>query len=144
MSNGVLWVLWLVVVAGLAAVAAIPSLFGPSSTTYTDAGLDVMQFVLALLCTTAGVGSLAVRESVLRGIWRGEYGGDDRDARERLGRALLGAWILCLLIGVLGSILAWASARPWRAAPYLLAATALLAFHAPRPGLLKGGIARKA
>ena len=139
MSKGVLWVLWLVVVALLAGVAATPYYFGPRSTTYTDAGLDVLQFVLALLSTTAGVGSLAVRESVLRAIWRGDYGASDGEALERLGRALLGAWVLCLVVGALGGVLAWASASPWRSWPYLLAAGGLLAFHSPRASLLRGG-----
>lgn len=138
MTRGTLVGIWLAVMALLGGVAAAPYLFGPAATTYTEAGLEVLQFVLALLSTTAAVGSLAVRETVLRALWRGEYTGNDSDALERLGRALLGAWLLCLVIGVLGAILAFASAAPARGWPYLLAASALLLYHAPRPGLLRG------
>jgi hypothetical protein len=136
MSTPLLWIVWLAVVVLTGAVALVPTLYGPRTTDSTEAGLEVMQFVLALLSITAAVGSLAVRESVLRGIWRGDYRGGSRDATERLGRALLGAWVLCLVIAGLGTLLAWFAADPARSWPYLLAAAVLLVYHAPRPGLL--------
>jgi hypothetical protein len=126
------WLVWLGAVALLALCAAAPFVAGPASTPYTDAGISVLSFVLALLAVTAGVGSMAVHESLLRAVWAGALDPRSAPGSIRLLRSLAGAWTLCLVIGGLGFALAWASARPTSAWPYLLAATALLAFHSPR------------
>lgn len=132
-----LWLLWLGMLALLAGSAATPFFVGPMSAAYSDAGIEVLGFVLTLLAMTAGVGSLAVHESLLRAVWAGADPGSSRGA-VRLLRSLLGAWALCLIVGDMGLILAWAAARPISAWPYVLAATALLAFHAPRAVVFGG------
>lgn len=133
-----LWLLWLGMLALLAASAATPFFFGPTSAPYSDAGIEVLGFVLTLLAMTAGVGSLAVHESLLRAVWGGGLDPGSSQGAVRLLRSLLGAWALCLIVGDMGLILAWAAARPMSAWPYVLAATALLAFHAPRAVVFGG------
>ena len=131
-TSGGLWLLWLAMLALLAVTAAAPFLIGPTQTPYSDAGTSVLAFVLSLFAMTAGVGSLAVRESLVRGVWAGAVDPRTPQGGTRVLRDLLGAWVLCLIVGGLGSILAWASGRPTLGWPYLLAAAALLVFHAPR------------
>jgi hypothetical protein len=116
----------------LALVAAAPFLVGPTQAPYSEAGTAVLAFVLSLLAMTAGVGSLAVREALVRGAWAGALDPRTSQGASRMLRNLLGAWVLCLIVGSLGSVLAWASARPTLGWPYVLAAAALLLFHAPR------------
>ncbi len=47
MSTPLLWIVWLAVVVLTGAVALVPTLYGPRTTDSTEAGLEVMQFVLA-------------------------------------------------------------------------------------------------
>lgn len=51
-------------------------------------------------------------------------------------RIMLRTWVLCLLVGMLGLVVAWASAEPRRVLPYVVAASGLLLFHAPRGAAL--------
>jgi len=102
---------------------------------YGDAGTRVLTFVVSLLAMTAAVGSLAARESLVRRI--SSRAVDPHSPREatRVRRTLLGTWVLCLVVGWLGTFLAWSAAKPTLACPYLVAAATLLMFHAPRAAL---------
>jgi hypothetical protein len=134
MQQGVLWAVWAVFVAVFALGVATPFFFGPTSTPYSDAGIQVLGFVLALLATTAGVGSLASRESLLKAIWAGRITPGSAGGVARMLRTLLGTWALCLFVGGMGVVMAFASAKPASQWPYGLASGALLAFHSPRAG----------
>ncbi len=131
-----LWAYWLGFVAALALVAAVPFVAGPEQAMLSDAQQSVVTFVLTLLSMTAGVGSLATRENVVRGVSSGTL--DPRTPRGAVGmrRMLLGTWALCVVIALMGLLMAWLGASPWSAAPYVVAAATLLVFHAPRAGAL--------
>ena len=118
-----LWLAWSVYAAIAAAELAVPYFMQPKSDPWKSAQTAVAGFVLALFSLAAGQGTFALRES-LAGA------GTLRFAR------FLALWSLCVLIGVFGSLIAWGSANPAAATPYVVAAVALLVLHAPRPRLL--------
>ncbi len=127
-----LWLLWISALGLLGAIVATPRVIGPDPTPYSDAGASVLGFVLTLLAMTAGVGSLAVREALLRDLWSGAVDAHSADGSARIAREMLAAWVLCLVVAAMGVLLSWLSARPALAWPYVLGALALLAFHSPR------------
>ncbi len=131
-----LWAYWLGFVAALALVAAVPFVAGPEQAMLSDAQQSVVTFVLTLLSMTAGVGSLATRENVVRGVSSGTL--DPRTPRGAvvMRRMLLGTWALCVVIALMGLLMAWLGASPWSAAPYVVAAATRRVFHAPRAGAL--------
>jgi hypothetical protein len=118
-----LWLAWLVYAAILAAELAVPYFVQPRPDPWNSAETAVAGFVLALFSLAAGQGTFAVRES-LAGA-----------PQVRLARFLV-LWLLCVLIGLFGSVIAWGSASPAAATPYVVAAAVLLVLHAPRPRLL--------
>lgn len=131
-----LWTLWVIVLAILGVLVAAPTIAGPDPTPYSEAGASVLGFVLTLLAMTAGVGSLAVREALLRDIWSGAADLRSRQGAARVIREMLAAWVLCLVVAGMGLLLAWASDRPTLAWPYVLGTLVLLAFHAPRTSVI--------
>jgi hypothetical protein len=138
------WLLWFVMAALLASSAAIPFVLGPSATPYSEAGTSVLAFVLSLFAVTAAVGSLAARESLVRAIASGAVDPRSPQDSARTLRTLLGSWALCLVVGALGTILAWSAAKTTLAWPYWVAAATLLAFHAPRAAIFAGPQSRAA
>ena len=130
--TGTLWITWVVMAGLLALVSAVPSILAAPADPYGSAGVSVLAFVLTLFAMTAGVGSLAVREALVRDVAGGMVDPEGAEGWTRVIRGFVGTWVLCVVVAGLGAILAWASARPALGAPYLLAATALLAFHTPR------------
>jgi hypothetical protein len=126
------WLLWLLMGALLALSAAAPYVAGPTPSPYGDAGTSVLTFVVSLLAITAAVGSLAARESLVRGIASRAIDPQDPQNEMRILRTLLGSWALCAVVAWLGAFLAWSAAKPPLAWPYLVAGAALLIFHAPR------------
>lgn len=134
----ILWILWIGALLLLGAMVAMPRVVAPDPAPYSDAGASVLGFVLTLLAMTAGVGSLAVREALLRDVWSGAVDPHSPEGKARVVREMLAAWVLCLVVAAMGVLLAWLSARPSLAWPYVLAAVAMLAFHAPRTSILGG------
>jgi hypothetical protein len=122
----------------LALSVAIPFSVGPLTTPYSDAGISVLAFVLSLFAMTAAVGSLASRESLVRAIASGAVDPNAAQDFTRTWHTLLWTWALCLVVGGLGTILAWSAAKTTLAWPYWVAAATLLAFHAPRAAIFAG------
>ena len=118
-------------VAALAASAAFPFLAGPDDPWWPDARASVLTFALTLLAMVAGVGSLALRETLVRSLASGTLDPRSAAGEARVGSVLLRAWFLCLVVALLGVCVAWVSAEPGRALPYDVGAAALLLFHAP-------------
>jgi hypothetical protein len=133
--------LWLGAVALLLGIAVAPSVLGQIAVPYSPAGVSVLAFVLTLLAMTAAVGSLAVREALVRVVSERTVDAQTPAGWVRVLRDQLGAWALCLIVAGLGSVLAFAAARPELGWPYVLAAGALLLFHTPRAAVL--GTARR-
>jgi len=126
------WLLWLLMGALLALSAGAPFVVGPTPSPYGDAGTSVLTFVISLLAMTAAVGSLAARESLVRGISSRAIDPQNPQNAVRILRTLLGSWALCLVVAWLGAFLAWSAAKPALLWPYLVAGATLLTFHAPR------------
>jgi len=138
MQQGILWAVWAVFAALFALGVWSPFFFGPVSAPYSDAAVQVLGFVLALLAMTAGVGSMASRESLLKAIWAGRIDPGSTGGLARMLRTLLGTWALCLFVGAMGVVMAFASAKPVSQWPYGLAGATLLAFHSPRARRFRG------
>jgi hypothetical protein len=117
--------------AALAALAAFPFLAGPDEAWWPDARASVLTFALTLLAMVAGVGSLALRETLVRSLASGALDPRSAEGEARVGSVLLRAWGLCLVVALLGVCVAWVSAEPRRALAYDVGAAALLLFHAP-------------
>jgi hypothetical protein len=117
--------------AAVAASAAFPFLAGPAEPWWPDARASVFAFALTLLAMVAGVGSLAVRETLVRSLASGALDPRSAEGEGGVGSAQLRAWVLCLVVALLGVCVAWVSAEPARALPYDAGAAALLFFHAP-------------
>jgi hypothetical protein len=83
---------------------------------------------MALLSLPLGVSTFSLRETLREDR---AAGGDRPPAL----RALLSLWTRCLLIGVLGGVLALGAARPASGWPFAAAAATLLLLHAPRSRL---------
>ena len=97
----------------------------------------VFTFALTLVAMVSGIGSLALRETLVRGIERGQVDAATPEGRG-YAQAMLGrAWALCGAVGVLGALVAWLAATPAFALPYAVGATALLLFEAPRRSALE-------
>jgi len=117
--------------AALVLAAAFPFLVGPEDPSWPDARIDVFTFAITLLAMVAGVGSLALRETLVRAVASGTLDPRSPDGADRVRVDLFRAWALCVAVGLLGAFVAYASARPSRVWPYALGAGALLLFHAP-------------
>jgi len=104
-----------------------------------DAEASVVELVLGLLALVTGVGTFALRETlVLRDLRSGAIDPNTASGFARVRRMLFALWSLCLVIAGLGNVLAWGAAQPIAAAPFLLGAAVLLAVHAPRGWLFAG------
>jgi hypothetical protein len=122
---------WGAMLALAAASVAVPLLAGPEAPIWPDARTLVLTFALTLVAMVAGIGSLALRETLVRAVAGGSV-----DLRSAAGTAYaqamqLRAWALCGAVSGLGFLVAWIAARSALAWPYAVGATALLLFHAP-------------
>lgn len=138
-SRSALWTLWAVIVALLALDAvAIAGVLPTRADVWYEAEASVAQLVLGLLALVAGVGSFALRETlVLRDLRSGALDPNTESGFRRVRRMLFALWSLSLVIAALGNVLAWGSAKPLAALPFLIGAAVLLAVHAPRGWLFK-------
>jgi hypothetical protein len=131
-----LWPAWLAMLALVAALALLPFVAGPQQAWWSEPRTLVFTFVLTLIAMAAGVGSLALRESIVRGVSSGALDPRSPEGASSLRSMLRRTWLLCLGVALLGFFVAWTSASPHRTWPYSAAAAALLCFHAPRRGAL--------
>ena len=133
-SRTTLWILWAAIVALLALDAIALTRFLPvRAHPWYDAQTSVALLVLGLLALVAGVGTFALRESlVLRDLRSGTLDPNTASGFARIQRTFVALWSLCLVIGLFGNVLAWGAAKAIVAAPFLTAAAVLLLVHAPR------------
>jgi hypothetical protein len=132
------WVLWGAVLGLLALELVVPRWLPIRAQPWDAAQTAVARFVLAIFSLVAAVGTFTLRETFALGPIRG--GSLDPSTPAGFARVLttlLLLWLLCLLIGLFGSLLAYASASPARAWPYVAGAAVLLVVHAPRARLLR-------
>lgn len=135
-SRRTLWLLWALFLGLLALSLALPGMLPSRPHPWHPAQAAVAGFVMALLSLAAGVGTFSLRESwTLREIRAGGLDPRTPAGFARVRRMLLALWSLCLVIGLLGSMLAYGAALPSAAWPYVLAAAALLVLHSPRDWL---------
>jgi len=127
-----LWGGWLVALAAVVVVAALPFLVGPTVAAWSNERALVFTFVLTIFALVCVVGSLAERETLVRGVFGGALDPRSSEGAAAVRRTMRRTWLLCIFVAVLGGIGAWFSARPTRAVPFVLGALALLGFHAPR------------
>ena len=142
-SRTTLWILWAAIVALLALDAIAVARFLPVRVhPWYDAQTSVALLVLGLLALVAGVGTFALRESlVLRDLRSGTLDPNTASGFARIQRTLVALWSLCLVIGLFGDVLAWGAAKSIVAAPFLIGAAVLLVVHAPRRWLFARGAA---
>ena len=140
-SRATLWMLWAAIVASLALDAIALTRFLPvRAHPWYDAQTSVALLVLGLLALVAGVGTFALRESlVLRDLRSGTLDPNTPSGFARIQRTLVALWALCLVIGLFGDVLAWGAAKPIVATPFLIGAAVLLVVHAPRRWLFAHG-----
>ncbi len=133
-SRSTLWTLWAGIVALLALDAlAIAEWLPTRPDVWYEAEASVAQLVLGLLALVAGVGTFALRETlVLRDLRSGAIDPNTATGFRRVERMLFALWSLSLVIAALGNVLAWGAAKPLAAAPFLVGAAALLVVHSPR------------
>jgi hypothetical protein len=133
-SRSTLWMLWAAIVALLVLDAlALARVLPTRADVWYEAEASVAQLVLGLLALVAGVGSFALRETlVLRDLRSGALDPNTASGFRRVQRMLVALWSLSLVIAAFGNVLAWGSARPMAAAPFLIGAAVLLVVHAPR------------
>jgi hypothetical protein len=127
-----LWGGWLLALAALAVLAVLPFLVGPTEAVWSNERALVFTFVLTIFALVCAVGSLALRETLVRSVSSGALDPSSNEGGTAVGRTMRRIWLLCLLVAVLGGIGAWFSASPARTVPFVLGALALLGFHAPR------------
>jgi hypothetical protein len=132
-STPQLWLAWSGLMATLAGVMAVPALAGPREPWWADARIEVFTYPITLFAVTCGVGSLALRERLVRAVSSGTLDPHSAEGGGRVRSVLLRAWALCVAVAIFGAFIAWVAADPRRAWPYAVGAAALLAFHAPRP-----------
>jgi len=138
-SRGSLWAIWAACVALLGLELALPALLPLRADPWYPAQTAVAGFVLTLLALLAGVGSFTLRETLAaREVRLGTLDPNTPEGFARVRAMLIVLWVLCLVIGLLGSLLAFGAASPRAAWPWALAAGGLLAWHAPRGWLFRG------
>jgi hypothetical protein len=133
-SRSSLWTLWAALVGVLAIDAiALATRMPVRPRGWYEAEASVAQLVLGLLSLVFGVATFALRETlVLKDLRSGALDPTTALGFVRIRRTLFALWSLCLVIAGLGNILAWGSAKPIAALPFLLGAAVLLVVHAPR------------
>jgi len=127
---------WVLALALVLASAVVPAVAGPTEPRWTHDRTVVFTFALTLIAMVSGIGSLALRETLVRTL---AQGGVDPGTPQGAGYAaamLLRAWALCGAVGLLGAFVAWVAAAPAFALPFAAGATALLVFEAPRRSAL--------
>lgn len=136
-----LWLIWGVMLATIALYAALPALLPSRTPVWYAAQAAVIRFVLALFSLAAGVGTFALRESlVMRGLRAGALDPATPEGFARVRITLIMLWALCEVIALFGLFVALGSGNAALAAPFFLGGATLLAFHAPhaawftRPG----------
>jgi hypothetical protein len=128
------WGVWALFAGLLVLLLEIPWLVPGREIPWNTGQAAVAGFVLALLALVAGVSSFALREQV-RVFLASEP--DTPASRSRARLMALDLWTRCVVIGALGAVLAWGSASPRAAWPFVAGGAALLVFHAPRPPLVR-------
>jgi hypothetical protein len=137
-STGSLWLLWGALLATLPAWLAMPRFVAHRAVPWYDAQTAVAGFVLAMLALVAGLGSLAMRESlVFRDVREGRIDPNTPDGMIQLRVRLFGLWLLCALVGAFGAVMAYYSDRPVIGWPYFAGSAVLFALHAPRAAFLR-------
>jgi len=133
-----LWLPWAVLLVSLAIWLALPQLVAPRPDPWSTAETAVAGFVLAILALVAGIGTFALRESLVQRD-PGTVGLDPTtpEGFARMRARLIELWLLCAAIGVLGGIMIRYSGRPAAGWPYLAGAAVLFVLHAPRPRLFQ-------
>ena len=136
------WILWGAFLGGLAFELVIPRVLASRPQPWDAAQTAVAEFILAIFSLVAAVGTFTLRETFALGpIRRGSLDRSTPAGFARVRAALVVLWLLCLLIGLFGSILAYAAANPAEAWPYVTGAAALLVIHAPRAWILESSVA---
>ncbi len=141
-SRSTLWILWAALFALLALDAiALERVLPTRADVWYEAEASVVQLVLGILALVAGVATFAIRETlVLRDLRSGALDPNTASGFARVRRALVALWSLCLVIALLGNVLAWGAGTPIAAAPFLIGAAVLLVLHAPRGWLFAQSI----
>ena len=136
------WILWSACVGVLALEIVLPRVLPSRPQPWDAAQAAVAEFVLAIFSLVAAVGTFTLRETLALGpVRRGSLDPSTPAGLARLRATLAVLWLLCLLIGSFGSLLAYATANPGQAWPYIAGAAALLVVHAPRAWLLESPVA---
>ena len=122
---------WGAMLALAVASVAVPLAAGPEAPLWSHERTLVLTFALTLIAMVAGIGSLALRETLVRAVAGGSV-----DLRSAAGAGYaqameLRAWALCGVVAGLGWLVAWIAAASALAWPYAVGAAALLLFHAP-------------
>jgi hypothetical protein len=126
------WASWAVLFATLGLWFALPRLVAPVPDPWNAAESAVAGFVLAILALCAGIGTFALRESlVMRDVREGRIDPGTPEGLAQVRIRLVALWALCSAIGVLGGIMVHWSGRTGSGAPYLVGAAVLLVLHAP-------------
>lgn len=134
-----LWLVWAVMLVGIALDVALPLLLPPPSQPWYEARAQVVRFVLALLSLSAGVGTFALRETlVMRGLRAGVLDPMTPQGLARVRATLIVLWALCELIGVFGLVVSLGSGRPTFGWPFAVASVVLLILHRPHAAWLSG------
>jgi hypothetical protein len=133
-SRAILWGLWAFAVGLLGLELFLADRLAAAQTyPWADATVGVAGFVLGVISVALGVWTFALREGlVLRDVRSGALDPSTPDGLVRLRRVLVALWTLCVVIGVLGEVVAWGSGSARMAWPYIAGAGALLLLHAPR------------
>jgi len=136
-SRASLWLFWALFLGALALEPLVAERVSARPDPWYAGQTAVAGFVLALIAVALGVWTFALHEALAQG----DRAGLDPSTQEgffRLRLRLLALWFLCLLIGSLGTGLAWGSASPVLSWPYIAGAAVLLLVHAPRGKLVTG------
>jgi hypothetical protein len=129
-----LWFAWAGLFASLGIWLALPRFEVPYPTPWSQAETAVGGFVLAILAMVAGIGTFALRQSmVLHDIREVRLDPTTPEGYARVRQGLVVLWLLCAGIGVLGAIMIHYSGGLTPGVPYLAGAAALFVLHAPRP-----------
>jgi cation transport ATPase len=137
-SRASLWLVWALCLGLLALELAFAYRVSGRVFAWNSGQTAVAGFVLAMIAMALGVWSFALREALaLRELRAGRLDLSTPVGFAQLRTMLYVLWLLCLLIGLLGSALAWGSGSPRSAWPYVAGAAVLLALHAPRAHLFE-------
>ena len=135
--SGRLWLAWLAMLVLGVASAVVLTVAGPAQARWSHERTIVLTFALTLIAMVAGIGSLALRETLVRSVSSGSVDPRSADGAVYVRAILLRAWALCGAVALLGAFASWIAAAPALAWPYVVGATALLVFHAPRRSTLE-------